>query len=100
MVQLPLCIIENFTGFAENYLLALYECDRKKEVSQLLEIIDITKFSSMHSIARLFEFLGKQLLESLAVKFLVAFKASGKFIASFLLDSVTILEPFGWNISE
>ncbi|XP_043704331.1 pentatricopeptide repeat-containing protein At4g04790, mitochondrial-like [Telopea speciosissima] len=61
-------------SLAENYLLALCENDRLKEVLQLSEILDITKISSLHYIASFFKSLGRLLLENLAEKFILAFK--------------------------
>ncbi|EEF39536.1 pentatricopeptide repeat-containing protein At4g04790, mitochondrial isoform X2 [Ricinus communis] len=58
----------------ENYLLALCERDRKNELLQLLEIVDITKVSSLEHMVSIFNSLGRLLLESLAKKFLSTFK--------------------------
>nr|XP_023876966.1 pentatricopeptide repeat-containing protein At4g04790, mitochondrial-like [Quercus suber] len=58
----------------ENYLLALCESDRKKELLQLLEIVDIMKLSSPNSVANIFRSLGRLSLESSAENFLMAFK--------------------------
>ncbi|XP_062169018.1 pentatricopeptide repeat-containing protein At4g04790, mitochondrial-like isoform X2 [Alnus glutinosa] len=58
----------------ENYLLALCESDRKEELLQLLEIVDITKLSPPDFVANIFKSLGRLLLESFAEKFLIAFK--------------------------
>ncbi|KAK9269514.1 hypothetical protein L1049_001289 [Liquidambar formosana] len=58
----------------ESYLLALCDGGRTKELSQLLEIIDITKVSSVDYVASIFKSLGKQLLESFAEKFISACK--------------------------
>ncbi|ONI13099.1 hypothetical protein PRUPE_4G202300 [Prunus persica] len=59
----------------ENYLLALCESDRKEEILQLLEIMDITQISSLDCVASIFTCLGRLLLESYAEKFLLSFKA-------------------------
>ncbi|XP_021834329.1 pentatricopeptide repeat-containing protein At4g04790, mitochondrial-like isoform X3 [Prunus avium] len=59
----------------ENYLLALCESDRKEEILQLLEIMDITQFSSLDCVASIFRCLGRLLLESYAEKLLLSFKA-------------------------
>ncbi|KAJ4966309.1 hypothetical protein NE237_018158 [Protea cynaroides] len=61
-------------SLAENYLLALCENDRLKEVMQLSEVMDITKVSSLHCAASIFKSLGRLLLENLAEKFILAFK--------------------------
>ncbi|KAA8526940.1 hypothetical protein F0562_008831 [Nyssa sinensis] len=62
------------SNFRENYLLALCESDRKKELLQLLDIIDITTFSSPDHVANIFKSLGRHLLESFVEKFISAFK--------------------------
>ncbi|XP_004309352.1 PREDICTED: pentatricopeptide repeat-containing protein At4g21880, mitochondrial-like [Fragaria vesca subsp. vesca] len=59
----------------EAFLLALCDCDRKKEFVQLLESMDITKFSSLDVVARTFKCLGRLLLESFALKILLEYKA-------------------------
>ncbi|XP_050218346.1 pentatricopeptide repeat-containing protein At4g04790, mitochondrial-like isoform X2 [Mercurialis annua] len=64
---------ENF-DLRENYLLALCERDRKNELLQLLEVIDITQVSSLDHMVNIFNSLGRLSLESLAKKFLLAFK--------------------------
>ncbi|KAF3453525.1 hypothetical protein FNV43_RR03965 [Rhamnella rubrinervis] len=66
---------ENKSSLLENYLLALCESDRKKELLQLLEIIDITKFS-VDSVASIFKALGTLLLESFAERLFMVLKAS------------------------
>ncbi|XP_024200345.1 pentatricopeptide repeat-containing protein At4g21880, mitochondrial [Rosa chinensis] len=73
--------IESYDGvnksiLQENYLLALCESDRTKEILKLLESMDITKFSSPDFVARIFKCLGRLLLESFAEKVLLEFKAS------------------------
>ncbi|XP_022733606.1 pentatricopeptide repeat-containing protein At4g04790, mitochondrial-like isoform X2 [Durio zibethinus] len=60
----------------ENYLLALCESGRKEDLMQLLEIIDLTRISSVDQVANVFQSLGKLSLESFAEKFLLAFKNS------------------------
>ncbi|KAF2285830.1 hypothetical protein GH714_008293 [Hevea brasiliensis] len=62
------------TPFAENYLLALCETEQKNELLQLLEIIDITKVSSLDHAVSIFKSLGRLMLEPLAEKFLLEFK--------------------------
>jgi hypothetical protein len=61
-------------------LLALCESDRKEELLQLLEIVDITKLSPPDFVANIFKSLGRLLLESFAEKFLIAFKTCGIFV--------------------
>ncbi|XWS51936.1 hypothetical protein CRYUN_Cryun11dG0024700 [Craigia yunnanensis] len=58
----------------ENYLLALCESGRKKDLMQLLKIIDVTRISSVNQVANIFQSLGRLSLESFAEKFLMAFK--------------------------
>ncbi|XVF70531.1 hypothetical protein PTKIN_Ptkin11bG0169000 [Pterospermum kingtungense] len=58
----------------ESYLLALCESDRKKDMMQLLEIIDITRISSVNLVSNIFQSLGRLSLESFVEKFLLAFK--------------------------
>jgi hypothetical protein len=70
----------DLTHVAENYLLALCESDRKKELLQVLEIVDITKLSPPNLVANIFKSLGRLLLESFAEKFLFAFKTCGMFV--------------------
>ena len=48
-----------------------------KEILKLLEIIDIKNLSSAESVAKVFQALGRLLLEPLAEKFLLDFKTSG-----------------------
>lgn len=62
------------SNLRENYLLALCESDRKEEILQLFEIVDITKLSPPDSVANIFRSLGRLLLESSAEKYLMAFK--------------------------
>lgn len=68
------------TDVAENYLLALCQSDRKGEILQLLELMDITQISSLDFVASIFRCLGRLLLESYAEKFLLSFKACGMFM--------------------
>lgn len=61
----------------ENYLLALCKCGQTEELLQMLEVIDITKFSSTVVAANIFKCLGRVSLHSFAEKLLLAFKTSG-----------------------
>ncbi|XP_010240953.1 PREDICTED: pentatricopeptide repeat-containing protein At4g04790, mitochondrial-like [Nelumbo nucifera] len=63
-------------SFAESYLLALGENDRKKELLQLLEVVDITKISSLNCVASVFKSLGRLLLHNHMEKLILAFKNS------------------------
>lgn len=91
------------TYVAENYLLALCESDQKKELLQLLEIVDIMKLSSTNSVANIFRSLGRLSLESSAENFLMAFKNCSMFIKYcyyFSRDSdisFVIQGLFGWD---
>ncbi|XVF77629.1 hypothetical protein PTKIN_Ptkin14bG0061600 [Pterospermum kingtungense] len=58
----------------ENYLLALFESDRKNDLMQLLEIIDLTRISSVNLVAKIFQALGRLSLEPFAEKFILALK--------------------------
>ncbi|XAR56644.1 hypothetical protein NMG60_11037205 [Bertholletia excelsa] len=60
-----------------NSLLALLESDRMEELLQLLEIIDITKFSSVDHLINIFRSLGRLSLESFIEKFILELKSSG-----------------------
>ncbi|KAL6975312.1 hypothetical protein U1Q18_024108 [Sarracenia purpurea var. burkii] len=76
-------------NFKENYLLALCESERKKEILQLLEIIDITKFSSLDQLASIFRSLGRLSLESFLEKFILALKSldiGSEITSDFLLN--------------
>ncbi|MBA0676135.1 hypothetical protein Goari_017641 [Gossypium aridum] len=57
----------------ENYLLALCESGRK-DIMQLLEVIDITRISSVNVVANIFESLGRLSFDSFAEKFLWTLK--------------------------
>ncbi|MBA0606612.1 hypothetical protein Godav_019054 [Gossypium davidsonii] len=57
----------------ENYLLALCESGRK-DIMQLLEVIDITRISSVNIVANIFESLGRLSFDSFAEKFLWTLK--------------------------
>lgn len=79
----------NYLCFQENYLLALCESDRKTDILQLLETIDIRKISLLDHLASIFKSLGRLLLESDAEKYILAFKTSddGAKNASYLIVS-------------
>ncbi|GFZ12476.1 tetratricopeptide repeat (TPR)-like superfamily protein [Actinidia rufa] len=62
-------------NFKENYLLALCESNRKEELLLLLEVVDITRFSSMGHVANIFRSLGRHSLESFLEKFILALKS-------------------------
>ncbi|XP_040931996.1 pentatricopeptide repeat-containing protein At4g04790, mitochondrial isoform X2 [Gossypium hirsutum] len=57
----------------KNYLLALCESGRK-DIMQLLEVIDITRISSVNVAANIFESLGRLSFDSFAEKFLWTLK--------------------------
>ncbi|KFK28771.1 hypothetical protein AALP_AA7G044600 [Arabis alpina] len=62
----------------ESYLVALCENDRKENLQKLLEVVDITKISSRDVLKSIFGYLGKSLLESVALKLLWELRESGK----------------------
>ncbi|KAF8096930.1 hypothetical protein N665_0298s0003 [Sinapis alba] len=62
----------------EYHLVALCEKDRRENLQNLLEIVDITKVSSPEVLKSVFEYLGKSLLESVAVKLLWKLRDSGE----------------------
>ncbi|KAE9458187.1 hypothetical protein C3L33_09911, partial [Rhododendron williamsianum] len=65
-------------AFSTTYygIFSCYKSDRKKEVLLLLEIVDITKFSSLDNLTNIFGSLGRLSLESCAEKFIRALKGS------------------------
>ncbi|XP_038897829.1 pentatricopeptide repeat-containing protein At4g04790, mitochondrial-like isoform X2 [Benincasa hispida] len=67
----------NKISLQENYLSALCECEQTEELFQMLEVIDITKLSSIVVAANIFKCLGRLSLHSFAEKLLLAFKTSG-----------------------
>ncbi|KAG2249036.1 hypothetical protein Bca52824_088664 [Brassica carinata] len=60
------------------HLVALCEKDRKENLQKVLEIVDITKVSSAEVLKSVFEYLGKSLLESVAMKLLWQLRDSGE----------------------
>ncbi|CAN8325536.1 unnamed protein product [Cochlearia groenlandica] len=62
----------------EYYLVALCEKDRKESLQKVLETVDITNFSSPNVLKSIFEYLGKALLESVAMKLLWELRDCGK----------------------
>nr|AFK44709.1 unknown [Lotus japonicus] len=86
------------SNLRESYLLALCESDRKEKILELLEIIDIKKLSSAESVAKIFQALGRLLLEPVAEKLLLDFKTSNyeadnitNFIASYAVSIPNLL---------
>ncbi|XP_025701657.1 pentatricopeptide repeat-containing protein At4g04790, mitochondrial isoform X1 [Arachis hypogaea] len=84
---------EEISDLRENYLLALCECERKKEILELLEIINIKKLSSVESVEKIFQALGRHQLEPVVENFLLDFKTSDyetnnitNFIASYAVS--------------
>lgn len=61
----------------ENYMLALCERDRKKELLELLNVIDITRVSSLDNVACIFRSLGRLSLETFAELFVLVLKDCG-----------------------
>lgn len=64
-------------ALAENYLLALCKNDMQKEILQLLELVDVTKVSSLKFLTDIFKSLGRLALESYVEKFILAFRMAG-----------------------
>ncbi|OIW03158.1 hypothetical protein TanjilG_11795 [Lupinus angustifolius] len=71
---------EDASNLRESYLLALCESERKKQILDLLEIIDIKKLSSTESVSQIFQALGRLLLEPVAEKFLLDFKTCESYL--------------------
>jgi hypothetical protein len=65
--------------------LALCESERKENILEVLEIMDIKMLSSIGSIAKVFQALGRLLLEPVAEELLLDFKASGMIMIFILL---------------
>ncbi|URD71932.1 Pentatricopeptide repeat-containing protein [Musa troglodytarum] len=63
--------------FAEGYLLAFCESDRKEELLRLLEVMDIWKVSSPKYIKSVFQSLGRLQLEALTEKIILQLKTAG-----------------------
>ncbi|KAK1280861.1 Pentatricopeptide repeat-containing protein [Acorus gramineus] len=83
---------EDSYKLAENYLLAFCKADRKEELLQLLEAVDITRISSVENIGYIFMTLGRLLLENFVEKFILALKNSDAMeesISSFIYNYVT-----------
>lgn len=59
-------------------MVALCEKDRKENLQKLLEIVEITKVSSPDVLRSIFGYLGKSLLESVAMKLLWELRDCGK----------------------
>lgn len=68
---------EDISNLEENYLVALCEKDRKRDLLPLLDVIDITKIKSQDHVASIFKSLGRLSLKSSAKKFLLSLKNSG-----------------------
>lgn len=62
---------------AVSYLLAFCDSDRKEELPQLLEVVDVTKISSDKYLSSIFKSLGRLQLENFTEKFILALKNSG-----------------------
>ncbi|GMH05708.1 hypothetical protein Nepgr_007548 [Nepenthes gracilis] len=67
---------EGASDLRENYLLALCERDRRKELLELLEVVDVAKLSS-DNVVRIFKSLGRLSLQSSAEKFILTLKTNG-----------------------
>ncbi|CAJ2660004.1 unnamed protein product [Trifolium pratense] len=84
---------EDTSDLRENYLLALCESERKENILEVLEIMDIKKLSSVDSVAKIFQTLGRLLSEPVAEKILLDFRTSDheednltNFISSFVVS--------------
>lgn len=67
--------------------MAFFESDNLREdISLLLDVIDITRISSMSLVAKIFKWLGRQQRESIVEKFLLALNDYGIFVM-FVLPS-------------
>ncbi|XP_019087796.1 PREDICTED: pentatricopeptide repeat-containing protein At4g21880, mitochondrial isoform X1 [Camelina sativa] len=79
----------------ENYLVALFEKERKENLRRLFEIIDITKVSSPHLLTKISGYLGSSLLESIAIKFFRELRKCGKdggeTVSSFIFSYATCI---------
>lgn len=69
-----------FALVAENYLLALWEGGRDKELIELLRTVDFSTFTSTDNLLAIFKSLGKLQWNDVVEKFLLAFKARGMFM--------------------
>lgn len=67
----------------ENYLLAFCETDRDKEVSMLLNVLDINKVSRPSYVVSIFKSLGRLRLDNFADKFLSDISKAGMLSISF-----------------
>ncbi|KAJ3671360.1 hypothetical protein LUZ60_007439 [Juncus effusus] len=77
---------------AESYLLAFCESDRKKELSQLLEFLEINEVSKPKYVTIIFKSLGRLELEHFAEKFLSEIhKSGGENFTSLIYEYVTSL---------
>ncbi|OVA11163.1 Pentatricopeptide repeat [Macleaya cordata] len=87
--------VDNDAGrfdLAESYLLALCESDRNEELMKLLDVIDVTKVSSVDYLSNIFKSLGRRKLENFAEKFILALKASeagAKNLSDFIFSYAT-----------
>ncbi|KMZ57990.1 hypothetical protein ZOSMA_7G00190 [Zostera marina] len=70
------CYNKNNLSLAESYLLAFCESDRKEELLQLLEFVDIRRFSSSRYFCSIFNSLGRLLLDDKAGSLIVTLQTS------------------------
>ncbi|KAG7546642.1 Pentatricopeptide repeat [Arabidopsis suecica] len=68
----------SLSNLQEYYLVALCEKDSKENFQKLLEIVNITTVSSPDALKSIFGYLGKLMLESVAVKLLWELRDCGK----------------------
>ncbi|KAF3779941.1 Pentatricopeptide repeat-containing protein [Nymphaea thermarum] len=69
---------EHHFKIAENYLWAFCKTDRKNEILKLLEVVDVTKVSSLEFLTGLFECFGRLSLVNVAKECILTFKQSGR----------------------
>ncbi|XP_020269191.1 pentatricopeptide repeat-containing protein At4g21880, mitochondrial-like isoform X1 [Asparagus officinalis] len=67
---------EECYNLAVSYLLAFCDTDRKDELLQLLEVVDILSISSLKYLSSIFRSLGRLQCEKLMKKFILALKTS------------------------
>ncbi|KAL8160189.1 hypothetical protein V2J09_001726 [Rumex salicifolius] len=76
--QIAFCDNQRISALQEHYLMALCDGDRKKELLEILERIDINQVSSVENLYHIFSTLGRLSLDSFAVKFSSELKECGQ----------------------
>nr|UPT48575.1 pentatricopeptide repeat protein AaPPR351 [Agave angustifolia] len=83
---------EDCYNLAVSYLLAFCDSDRKEELLQLLEVVDITRISSSKYLSSIFKSLGRLQFKNFTEKFIFVLKTPGDGehnISSFIYDYAT-----------